>query len=178
MALHARSPAKHNEMLGRFLQQKSSNQEHDGAEQRPAKRRKRATVEDDGQSEYAGKAAQLWPENTPRETPDPDVDSDDEVFDGPGSTQRTDLESALPSIKTDKEAIEEYEAQRAAGDAELGLESRMERAEWVRGRTSIYVDAFNLALNTVLEEESHLFDAAETKVFDDWKALSYEAQYL
>lgn len=40
------------------------------------------------------------------------------------------------------------------------------------------MDAFNLALDTVLEEESHLFDEAETKVFEDWKALSYEAQYL
>ena len=48
----------------------------------------------------------------------------------------------------------------------------------MRGRSSIYVDAFNLALETVLEEESHLFNEPELAVFDNWKALDYEAQYL
>ncbi|KAL2756801.1 hypothetical protein ACRALDRAFT_1075618 [Sodiomyces alcalophilus JCM 7366] len=56
----------------------------------------------------------------------------------------------------------------------------MERIEssWVRGRSSIYVDAFNHALDTVLEDESHLFDAKEHVVFDQWRQLDYESQYL
>ena len=37
---------------------------------------------------------------------------------------------------------------------------------------------FNLALDTVLDEESHLFDEAEKAVFEQWRALNYEAQYL
>lgn len=43
---------------------------------------------------------------------------------------------------------------------------------------SFYVDAFNLALETVLDEESHLFDEKEMMIFDKWKQLNYEAQYL
>ena len=40
------------------------------------------------------------------------------------------------------------------------------------------MDAFNLALETVLEDESHLFNEAELAVFAFWRELSYEAQYL
>ena len=45
-------------------------------------------------------------------------------------------------------------------------------------RQSIYVDAFFLVLNTVLDEESHLFDAAERAVFDALRDAPYDAQYL
>ncbi|KAI9662441.1 MAG: hypothetical protein M1821_008608 [Bathelium mastoideum] len=177
MALQAQSPARHNEMLGRFLQRDSFNQKHKDGESRPAKRRKRSSS-DDVRSELPTESTSSTPQLGPREIPDSDDESNTEALDDLESTQRTDLESALPAIVTDQEAIEEYEAQRAAENAELGLERRMERAEWVRGRTSIYVDAFNLALDTVLEEESHLFDEAEMKVFEDWRGLTYEAQYL
>lgn len=114
-----------------------------------------------------------------RPIPDSDAESEDGDLqaDEPPSTQPTDLEQALPPIKTDKEAIEEYEALRAAESAS-GLQERLGSRQWVKGKSSIYVDAFNLALETVLEEESHLFDEAENKVFDDWRALTYEAQYL
>jgi Fanconi-associated nuclease 1 len=40
------------------------------------------------------------------------------------------------------------------------------------------VDAFNLALETVLDEEAHLFDEAEMEVFRKWRELDYESQYL
>jgi fanconi-associated nuclease 1 len=87
-------------------------------------------------------------------------------------------ESALPQIKSDEEAIAEYEATRAAESTSLRPQDGLGRRRWVRGKSSIYVDAFNLALETVLEDEGHLFNEAEMAVFEVWRALSYEAQYL
>lgn len=106
---------------------------------------------------------------------DPDADTANE----PKPTQ-TQLETALPAIQTDEEAIEAYEAYKAgeAQDGEDSLQSRLDNMTWVRGRSSIYVDAFNLALETVLEQEGHLFDEAEKAVFEIWNEMSYEAQYL
>jgi Fanconi-associated nuclease 1 len=83
---------------------------------------------------------------------------------------QTSLETALPPIGTDKEAIKEYETVQSAG---VQGESK-----WVKGKTSIYVDAFNLALDTVLKDEGRLFDEAELAVFKAWESLDYEAQYL
>lgn len=98
----------------------------------------------------------------------------------------TALESALPPIETDAHAIEEYEVMRAsqlsASDSSSGdaasSPSDIDRRKWTRGKSSIYVDAFNLALDTVLEDEAHLFDDRERQVFDQWRSLDYEAQYL
>lgn len=94
------------------------------------------------------------------------------------SSQKTELENALPPIKTDEEAVAEYEAARVAETEGLDLRGRLGQRKWVQGKSSIYVDAFNLALETVLEDESHLFDAAEMSVFEEWRKLGYEAQYL
>ena len=118
------------------------------------------------------KRASSPPRQQPKRViPDSDADEDEEdLEDLQTETQQTDLEQALPPIKTDKEAIEEYEA--------VERNKRMDSGEWVKGKSSIYVDAFNLALDTVLEEESHLFDAAEVKVFEDWRKFDYEFQYL
>lgn len=96
------------------------------------------------------------------------------------STQ-TELETSLPNIKTDSEAIADYEASKARELIESGavnLHRRYEEREWVKGKSSIYVDAFNLALGSVLEDESHLFDEAEMEVFNQWRELCYESQYL
>lgn len=91
----------------------------------------------------------------------------------------TAMESALPELKTDKDAIEEYETFRASqGEQSESVATRFVQREWVKGKSSLYVDAFNLALSTVLEDESHLFDDKESSIFDDWEKLSYEAQYL
>ncbi|KAI0009805.1 VRR-NUC domain-containing protein [Xylariaceae sp. FL0662B] len=93
--------------------------------------------------------------------------------------QPTAIESALPEVKADKEAIKEYESFRASqGDDPGTAAERLESRKWVRGKNSLYVDAFNLALSTVLDEESHLFDEKERHIFDQWNGLSYEAQYL
>ena len=45
-------------------------------------------------------------------------------------------------------------------------------------KSSLYVDAFNLALDTVLEDESYLFDEEEHKIFEVYRKLEYQAQYL
>ena len=113
-----------------------------------------------------------------REIPDSEAESDDDDDVPQRDFSKTDLESALPPVKNDKEAIAEYEASRAAESASLDLQGRLGQRQWVQGKSSIYVDAFNLALDTVLEDESHLFDKAELDVFEQWRNLSYEGQYL
>ncbi|KAL4865647.1 hypothetical protein BDV12DRAFT_174290 [Aspergillus spectabilis] len=94
---------------------------------------------------------------------------------------QTDLESSLPAVETDAHAIEKYESSQKVEDEEeeeLSLQQRMQNGTWRKGKSSIYVDAFNLALDTVLAEEAHLFNEAEMEVFRHWRELSYESQYL
>jgi Fanconi-associated nuclease 1 len=112
-------------------------------------------------------------------------DSEDELDDvdeESGVVSRgTDLETALPQVSTDQEAIDEYETSRASLAVEGGTDAitgRLDGRKWIKGKSSIYVDAFNLALETVLDEESNLFDDAEKALFEYWRCLSYEAQYL
>lgn len=94
-------------------------------------------------------------------------------------SSQTELETSLPAIKTDEDAIKAYESSQAGeDDVEPGLHVRLRDGVWQRGKSSIYVDAFNLALETVLDEESHLFHEAEMEVFRQWRELTYESQYL
>lgn len=124
------------------------------------------------------------PPPTPRksfkhEIPDSDAEDDDAEVEEEKKEHKTDLESALPPVKSGDEAIEEYEAFKASQeDNKAGTEERLDKRAWVRGKSSLYVDAFNLALDTVLNEENHLFNESETEVFRIWRDLSYEAQYL
>ncbi|KUI66157.1 hypothetical protein VM1G_01889 [Cytospora mali] len=94
----------------------------------------------------------------------------------------TAIESACPPVQADQGAIDEYEVMRASqlsADSKNNLSSSdSDNRTWVRGRSSIYVDAFNLALDTVLEDESHLFDEMEMAILEQWRSLDYEAQYL
>ncbi|KAH7076629.1 hypothetical protein BKA63DRAFT_286429 [Paraphoma chrysanthemicola] len=173
MALNSQSPSKHNQMITRFIKHpKSTN--FNGEKDRPAKRQKTAD-------------SPRKPPSTPRkyanrEVPDSDAEDDDVEIKTEGKDEvehKTDLESALPPVKVDDEAIEAYEAFKASQeDATDAAGERLEKRAWVRGKSSLYVDAFNLALDTVLEDESHLFDEAETDVFRIWRELSYETQYL
>ena len=100
------------------------------------------------------------------------------------NTHHTEFEDAMPPVATDKEAIEEYEAMRAsqqsAGEQDENAQATtsLDKRKCFRGKSSIYVDAFNLALETVLEDEAHLFDKKELHVFEGWRGLNYEAQYL
>ncbi|KAI9834698.1 MAG: hypothetical protein M1826_000101 [Phylliscum demangeonii] len=118
------------------------------------------------------------------EAPGPEAEAEGGVAAGRASGDcRTELETAMPAVSTD--ALADYEASKAAhaadtreaggeGEERLGPDGR----PWVKGRSSIYVDAFNLALDTVLADEAHLVDEAEQAVFRCWRELSYEAQYL
>ncbi|KAF2193659.1 hypothetical protein K469DRAFT_734892 [Zopfia rhizophila CBS 207.26] len=116
--------------------------------------------------------------NRPVKRRHPEAEDDDDIGGGI-EVHKTDLESALPPIKTDAEAIEEYEAFKASQEEQTGgAEGRLKDRKWARSKSSLYVDAFNLALDTVLDEESHLFDEPEMEVFRQWRELSDEAQYL
>ncbi|OGM50788.1 coiled-coil domain-containing protein MTMR15 [Aspergillus bombycis] len=110
----------------------------------------------------------------------PCLGQEPEGDDLPFPASQTELESSLPAIETDSHAIEEYEASHSILDheEEPGLRERLRDGKWRKGKSSIYVDAFNLALETVLDEEAHLFDEAEMEVFKQWKELPYESQYL
>ncbi|KAK5129103.1 hypothetical protein LTR16_002456, partial [Cryomyces antarcticus] len=181
MVLETRSPAKHNQMRGRLIQHpKSTNFDGDKLEQRPPKRLKKAEIEDELLRGLAfdPEVQPSLPGVRARNIPNSDAESDNEALQ-PTKERQTDLEFALPPVKTDKEAIDEYEAFRVAEEVEDGgIIGRLGQRKWIKGKSSIYVDAFNLALETVLEEETHLFDEAEMTLFGCWRALSYEAQYL
>ncbi|KAK0660812.1 VRR-NUC domain-containing protein [Cercophora samala] len=143
-----------------------------GAAQRitPTKRRRVAEVKDSGDEEDESELPTLTRNLK---------DSEDETSRLP--PRQTAIESSLPAVPTDKEAIEQYEAMRSSQpqiDEDNTATTRLEKRQWVPGKSSIYVDAFNLALETVLEDESHLFDVKEKYVFEQWKGLSYETQYL
>ncbi|KAG5919859.1 hypothetical protein E4U61_000508 [Claviceps capensis] len=97
----------------------------------------------------------------------------------PASHGATAVEDVLPPMQIDDSAIEEYEHKKASRlDTEGDDAAKKAKSLWIKGRSSIYVDAFNLALDTVLKEESVLFDEKEMEVFQQWKQLDYETQYL
>src|SRR5271170_6079674 len=161
MALLSKGTAKHNEMLRRRVQHQGSNH-YENTNLPPAKRRKpveRMDAEersplDKSDSESISESLRTYREEIPDSQEEDyfDDDSDEHVR---FSDQRpTELESALAPVKTDKEAITEYELMRAAGEViATNLKERLDTRNWTRGRSSIYVDAFNLALETVLENE-------------------------
>ncbi|KAI8635135.1 VRR-NUC domain-containing protein [Xylariaceae sp. FL1651] len=156
------------------------------AEEPPKKKVKREeTYDSEADSDrYQINNPSLKPRPAPRreDTIDTQLEYDtserSETEDAPTS-RPTAIESSLPEIKPDKKAIEEYETFKASqGDDADSAASRLDSRKWVRGKSSLYVDAFNLALDTVLDEESHLFDKKEKQVFEEWRALSYETQFL
>ncbi|KAH7416922.1 VRR-NUC domain-containing protein [Cadophora sp. MPI-SDFR-AT-0126] len=179
MVLESRGATRHNAMVGRRVPHPASTKFYDDILP-PAKRLKtfESTDEDDLLEPSGDENVPSSPKSFRNEIPDSDED-DDTGFGEPSITKRpTEFESALPPVKTDKEAIDEYEAMRAAEDVPPDLRSRLTQRTWVKGKSSIYVDAFNLALETVLEDEAHLFDEKELELFNQWRQLEYEAQYL
>jgi Fanconi-associated nuclease 1 len=200
MALNDRTPSRHNSMLTRWIKHpKSTNFDDVDDKEQPAKRQRLATTPEPdvkGKSKNKGspktspfkaKASPAKPKFRRKVILDSDADDDVklEAEIEAAVPPKTDLESALPPVNTDKEAIEEYEAFKTSQNEVIKTEEGIEGAEerfgdrkWARGKSSIYVDAFNLALDTVLDEESHLFDEAEMEVFKQWRDTEYEAQYL
>ena len=192
MGLFPQPRSTHNNMLGKLIPHPSSTNFDDDIDgQPPSKRLKRFESTDtvDSQDDLIeGGICHGSPPLRPRAIPDSEEDDGEEDVDDDKrllSTQGgrlTELETALPSVKTDKQAIADYEAHKAGAGAGAGVdldrEGRLDQRRWTKGKSSIYVDAFNLALETVLEDEAHLFDEAEMAVFGYWRALDYEAQYL
>ena len=181
MALRAQSLNEHNQMLGQRIQHPPSTNYDEDFPTPAAKRLRRLNSHESTTSSREGSDDDVNFPASPylccREVADSELESDEE--NAPlESVHKTDLESALPPIQTDKEAIQEYEATRAAEATSMNLHDRLDQRKWTRGKNSIYVDAFNLALETVLIDEAHLFDPAEMSVFEHWKSLSYEGQYL
>lgn len=181
MSLHAQDQLSSTSMLGVQVQHSVSTKFADSYETPTAKRLKRHESTDSSLarrnvSDDEGAEAPS-PKIFPREIPDSEVESEEDTL-SPEAARETDLESALPPVRTDKEAIAEYEATRAAEPGRLDLKERLGQRKWLQGKSSIYVDAFNLALETVLEDEVHLFNEAETSLFEQWRSLSYEGQYL
>lgn len=179
MVLQSQGPASHNQMLGHRIRHPPSTNFDDEFKTPTAKRLKRLDSTDSSYSRDVSDEdeASVLKKSHVREIPDSEEDSEDGEQLPPRASQ-TELENALPPIKTDKEAIAEYEATRAAEAEDLDLQGRLGQRKWIRGKSSIYVDAFNLALETVLEDEAHLFDDAELAVFQQWREMSYEGQYL
>lgn len=170
MVLEAVGSAKHNRMLGQWLKHSKSTNSS-GSERNDERPAKRLRVETG--------CTPLTSKRAAKEIADSEAETDDEEVEAPQDHHRTDLETALPLVRIDDEAIQEYETHKAADDnGNTGSSEEPKEGGWIRGRSSIYVDAFNMALDTVLEEEAHLFDEAETAVFKEWRRLSYEAQYL
>ncbi|KAI9838437.1 MAG: hypothetical protein M1837_002492 [Sclerophora amabilis] len=181
MVLQEQNLASHNQMLGKLISHPPSTNYEECHGAPPSKRLKRFASIDDEFGSLDDDVSVRDNGDVEREIRDSEDDgeSDEDNDDAPSTAVRqTDLESALPPVKTDKEAIEEYESSRAAEETELDLKGRLGERRWNKGKSSIYVDAFNLALETVLEDEGHLFDEPEMAVFDRWRSLDYEAQYL
>ncbi|TGJ88003.1 hypothetical protein E0Z10_g756 [Xylaria hypoxylon] len=157
------------------------------AEDHPKKKVKRgeAYKSDTDSDEYQIDTLPLkpWPD-LQRDAGAPDSPADDDVTERSETEDAhtsglTAIESSLPEIRLDKKAIEEYQDFKASqGDDDGSTSSRLDSRAWVRGKSSLYVDAFNLALDAVLDEEAHLFDEKERRVFQEWRSLNYEAQFL
>lgn len=140
---------------------------------RPPKRQKLQEVKD-SESEDSDSSFSQNGYRKPQDGASSDAEARDQK-----PARLTDVENALPPTQSNEEAIEEYEAFKSSqvNASQDGLSDKTPPM-WMKGRSSIYVDAFNLALDTVLDEESHLFDAKEMDVFLQWRELDYEAQYL
>jgi fanconi-associated nuclease 1 len=176
MALKAKSPSVHNRLHGERIKHPTSTKFDDEFPNPASKRLKRR--DSTHGSEISDDDETLSRAHSPpslRRTEIPDSEDEDDEDGTALPSSQTALESSLPAIKTDQEAIAEYEAYKAS---EQPLQERLGNRIWEKGRSSIYVDAFNLALETVLQEEGHLFDEAELDLFKQWKNLNYESQYL
>jgi Fanconi-associated nuclease 1 len=143
--------------------------------ERPAKRTKRDEIpdsdSDDPDDEFPEVGGAI-------STSDDIIIEDHENRELPGKARPTDVENVLPATQDEEEAIIEYENFKLSQSSSQNRTSSKSAPLWTKGRSSIYVDAFILALDTVLDDESHLFDDKEMEIFRQWKELDYESQYL
>lgn len=145
---------------------------------------KRRRVADDAEEVSSSKNeenAPVSPVAVSDSDPSPVVDGEIAVEDDgpPAPSSQTELESTLPAIEPNSLTAEGYESLQTVDDVEEpDFLQRLQEGKWRKGRSSIYVDAFNLALQTVLDEEAHLFNEAEMELFRQWMELPYQSQYL
>lgn len=148
------------------------------AVERPTKRLKRDEISDSESESEPEEPIELVAKHEPIEFTSEEALPDEK--DQRRAIERvTDFENALPPTEASQEAIEEYETLKSSqSNAGEEIPNKKIAPLWIKGRSSIYVDAFNLTLDTVLEEESSLFSSKELEIFSQWKKLNYEAQYL
>ncbi|KIH89717.1 fanconi-associated nuclease 1 [Sporothrix brasiliensis 5110] len=132
------------------------------------KRVKRTKLENDDTSADSGNEHVLLDYLKCEEEEDDAADSGRDLELVAGSCEAVPFEEPLAAIEATDEVIDDsYGATDGAATDGPTLY-----------RSSIYVDAFNIALDTVLEQEEHLFNEKEKAVFSAWRSLDYEAQYL
>lgn len=180
MVLDTQPLSMHNRLAGTRIPHPASTNFHDDGSSPPSKRIKTSTSPSKPQSSSSRRHenGKTYKRPTRDEVPDSEDEGVAYNVEAATSERATQLETVLPPVQTDAEAIEAYEAYKAGQSGSSSASERLESRSWERGRSSIYVDAFNLALDTVLEDEAHLFDNAEQALFDQWRSLSYECQYL
>lgn len=181
MALRPKSSSFHNAHAGQQILHPASTESHEDFPVPPAKRLRTAGKTADslafGDESLSNRS--VSPLRIIRtEVPDSEGDDEEETWDRDLNQSCTQLETSLLSVQTDTEAIEAYEAYKASQSEVSSIQCPLNRHSWSKGRSSIYVDAFNLALDTVLNEEPHLFSEAEKNLFEQWRSLPYESQYL
>ncbi|KAG5930625.1 hypothetical protein E4U42_005287 [Claviceps africana] len=151
---------------------------HDnGTRERPTKRRKHDEIRDSESETGELLSLSVGDVPAPNEVSRKVQISDD--GEEKASHGVTAVENVLPPTQINDESIEKYEHMKASSvETESNEATEETKSSWIKGKSSIYVDAFNLALDTVLEEESALFDEKEMEVFRQWKELDYGTQYL
>ena len=179
MVLGSQSPSMHNRLVGTKVPHSPSTNFNDDFPTPSAKRLKRLPKHVKENRNPDRKDVHSYKPGVKDEIPDSEEEESDDGHQETSNPSRpTQLESALPPVQTDQDAIEAYEAHNAGAQEVDDTKSRFESRSWIPGRSSIYVDAFNLALETVLEEEAHLFNEAEMALFNEWQSLDHASQYL
>lgn len=77
------------------------------------------------------------------------------------------LTNSLPVVKHQPPETSEFSVE----DEKVGLVRKLYSS-------SLYTDAFDLTLDTVLAKESHLFSKTEAEILQKYRSLPYEARYL
>src|SRR5271154_3245042 len=134
MALQLESPSRHNKSLRQKIQHPlaANFQYDDDFHAPPPKRMKRDDSAESPRSsdeDRSSRSGRSPARHRRMETPDSEDEGDKQGVQLPDSQSA--LETSLPQIKSDEEAIAEYEAYKAG---EQSLQGRLSQNSWQRGR--------------------------------------------